>query len=80
MKLEFFIFVCAPATFHATGLFLYPLKTLKKMFLFSGGAKRDQWHERVKVKTSKAIQNREKLNENTLEKLMVVLECFSNFS
>ena len=28
---------------HATGLFLYLLKTFG--FLFSGGIKRDQWHE-----------------------------------
>ena len=32
--------------FHATGIFLYPLKTLEKQrFLkFSGGIERDQWH------------------------------------
>ena len=30
--------------FHATGLFLYPLKISENLWL-SGGIKRDQWHE-----------------------------------
>ena len=29
--------------FHATGLFLYPVKTENQRFL--GGIERDQWHE-----------------------------------
>ena len=34
-------------TFNATGLFLWPLKTSENpwFFMFSGGMKRDQWHE-----------------------------------
>ena len=31
--------------FHATDLFWYPLKTWKLENMFSGGIKRDQWHE-----------------------------------
>ena len=33
--------------FHATGLFLYPLKTSEnvKFLMFSGGIERDQWHK-----------------------------------
>ena len=30
--------------FHASGLFLYPLKT-RGFLMFSGGIERDQWHE-----------------------------------
>ena len=31
--------------FHATGLFLYPLKTKIQGFLFLGVVERDQWDE-----------------------------------
>ena len=31
-------------SFHATGLFLYPLKT-SGFLMISGGIERDQWHE-----------------------------------
>ena len=33
--------------FHATALFLYPLKASENLwvFLFSGGIERDQWYE-----------------------------------
>ena len=40
------------SVFHATSVFLYAVKTSKKLFLFtrdflifSGGIERDQWHE-----------------------------------
>ena len=41
--------------FHATGLIVYPMKTLKirgfQMFLmFSRSIEHDQWHERIKGK------------------------------
>ena len=32
-------------SFHATGLFLYPLKTSENLFMFAGGIERDQCHE-----------------------------------
>ena len=35
---------CRINPFHATGLFLYPLKT-RGFLKFSGGTERDRWHE-----------------------------------
>ena len=36
--------MCLFNPFHATGFFLYPLKT-SGFLMFSGGKERNQWHE-----------------------------------
>ena len=44
LLMKLMINLCTSKPFHATGFFRYPLKT-SVFLMFSGGIKRDQWHE-----------------------------------